>query len=140
MQIRHKQNKKLLEAKASKAALRKIAFEKYKQRIDILQEQLQELKSKSNSNEKAIVMREAYLERLDESVYSKEDEVDGLKNVLKNKESPDQIMEDEPTGPDVMEVRKVECINSMWFHHMSRRRSLRPTISMLELMFNLSYS
>ena len=65
-------------------------------------------------------MREAYLERLDGSVYSKEDEMDGLKNVLQNKESPNQIVEDESTGPDVMEVRKVECVNSMWIHGMSR--------------------
>ena len=110
MQIRHKQNKKVLEAKSSKVALRKIAFEKSKQKIETLQAQLQELKSKSGSNEKAVVMRETYLERMDEVVYSKEDEVDGLKNVLKNKEDPSQIMEDEVCGPDVMEVRK--CVEA----------------------------
>ncbi|KAL7535533.1 hypothetical protein ACHAXR_006552 [Thalassiosira sp. AJA248-18] len=103
MQIRHKQNKQTLEAKASKVALRKIAFEKSKQKIDTLQAQLQELKAKAHSNEKAVVLREAYSERLDELVYSKEDEVDGLKNILKNKDDPSQMLEDEPSGPDVME-------------------------------------
>lgn len=28
--------------------------------------------------------------------------MDGLKNVLKNRELPDQILDDEPGGPDVM--------------------------------------
>jgi hypothetical protein len=44
---------------------------------------------------------------MDEQVYEKEDEVDGLKNVLKNKDDPSQILEDEATGPDVMEVSYV---------------------------------
>lgn len=120
MQIRLKQDKKVLEAKASKVALRKIASEKSKQKIDALQAQLQELKSKSKSNEKAVALREAYLERLDELVYAKEDEVDGLKNILKNKESPDQVLEDEPTGPDVMEVSSDQ--------RLTRRFVLRPRI------------
>ena len=104
MQIKHKQVKKQQEALASKVALRKIAFEKSKQHIDTLQLKLQELKSKCNSNEQAVVMREAYLERLDEMVYSKEDEVDGLKNILNMKNDPKQILEDEATGPDINEV------------------------------------
>ena len=104
MQIRHKQVKKQEEALASKVALRKIAFEKSKKHINTLRAQFQELKSKCNSNEKAVVMREAYLERLDEMVYSKEDEVSGLKNVLMNKKDPKQILEDEVTGPDINEV------------------------------------
>ena len=89
MQIRHKQVKEQQEAMASKVALRKIAFEKSKKHVDNLQAQFQELKSKYNSNEKAAVMREAYLERLDEVIYSKEAE-----------EEWDQ----EATGPDINEV------------------------------------
>ncbi|KAL7525983.1 hypothetical protein ACHAWF_001586 [Thalassiosira exigua] len=129
MKIRDKQNKKLLEAKASKVALRKITFEKAKLKVDALQTQLQEVKSKADSNEKAVAMREAYLERLDELIYSKrcapfntdlapivffltsnykEDEVDGLKNALKNKADPSQILDDEPSGPDVMEAEIYE--------------------------------
>ena len=104
MQIRLKQVKKQQEALASKVALRKIAFEKSKQHIDTLQLKFQELKSKCNSNDQAVVMREAYLERLDEMVYSKEDEVDGLKNILNMKNDPKQILEDEATGPDINEV------------------------------------
>ena len=37
-------------------------------------------------------------------VYSKEDEVDGLKNLLNIKNDPKQILEDEATGPDINEV------------------------------------
>ena len=85
MQIRQKHNKHILEEKANKVALRKIAQEKTKQRIDALQSQLQDLRSQVRSNEKAVAMREAYLERLDECVYSKEDEVGGLKNVSRIK-------------------------------------------------------
>lgn len=40
----------------------------------------------------------------DEMVYSKEDEVDGLKNALNIKNDPKQILEDEATGPDINEV------------------------------------
>ncbi len=110
MQMRQEQNKKALQEKASKVAQRKIFFEKTKQHIEALQAKLHELKAKSNANEKAVVMREAYLERLDELVYSKEDVVDGLKNVLRNKESPSEILEDEPSGPDVMEVDSLICL------------------------------
>ena len=39
-----------------------------------------------------------------EMVYSKEDEVDGLKNLLTNQNDPKQILEDEATGPDINEV------------------------------------
>ena len=102
MQIRQKQNKKLLATQTSKVALRKIALKKTQQKTESLQGQLDELNTKSKLIKRGIAMREAHMERLDESVYSKEDEVDGLKNVLKNKASPDQIMEEEPTGPDIM--------------------------------------
>ena len=105
MQIRHKQSKKALAEKAATVRRRAIAFEKSKQKIDDRQVQLHELKEKVHSSEKAVVMRDAYLERLDEQMYSKEDEVDALKNILKNKDDPSQILEGEANGPDVMEVR-----------------------------------
>jgi len=94
---------KVLESKAAKLSLEKISYEKAKQRIDMLQSQLHDIKSKVEKNKLAIVMREAYIERLDERVYAKEDEVDGLKNVLNNKKSPDQILEDEVIAPDINE-------------------------------------
>jgi len=103
MQIKRKQTMKELETKASKLSLEKISYEKAKRRIDKLQSQLRDIKSKVEKNKQAIVMREAYLERLDDQVYAKEDEVDGLKNVLNNKKAPDQILEDEVVGPDINE-------------------------------------
>jgi len=103
MQIKLKQSMKVLESKAAKLSLEKISYEKAKQRIDMLQSQLHDIKSKVEKNKLAIVMREAYIERLDERVYAKEDEVDGLKNVLNNKKSPDQILEDEVIAPDINE-------------------------------------
>ena len=103
MQINQKQSMKVLETKAAKLSLEKISYEKSKRRIDKLQSQLHDIKSKFEKNKQAIVMREAYLERLDDQLYAKEDEVDGLKNVLNNKKSPDQILEDEVVGPDINE-------------------------------------
>ena len=103
MQVRQSQTKKDLESVASKVALRKVSFEKSKQRVEVLHARLQDVKAKALANEKAVALREAYLERLDEEVYAKEDELDGLKNVLKNRADPTQVLEDEQTGPDVME-------------------------------------
>ncbi|KAL9179568.1 hypothetical protein ACHAXT_008858 [Thalassiosira profunda] len=100
MQVRQNQAKKDLESVASKVALRKISFEKSTQRVDALHTRLQDVKAKALANEKAVALREAYLERLDEEVYAKEDELDGLKNVLKNRADPTQVLEDEQTGPD----------------------------------------
>ena len=103
MQTKLKRTMKELESKAYKLSLEKISYEKAKHRIDKLQSQLHDLKSKVEKNKKAIVMREAYLERLDEQIYAKEDEVDGLKNVLNNKKSPNQILEGEVVGLDINE-------------------------------------
>ena len=101
MSIELKGTMKVLETKAAKLSLEKISYEKSKQRIDKIQSQLHDIKSKVEKNKQAIVMREAYLERLDEQLYAKEDEVDGLKNVLNNRKSPDKILEDEVVGPDI---------------------------------------
>ena len=87
MQIKQKQNKKLLTDKSAAAAMRKIATEKAKQSILSLQSELEVLKSKSASNEKKLELREKYSSRLDETIQAKLEEVKIQKNVLKDRES-----------------------------------------------------
>jgi hypothetical protein len=120
MQIKQKQNKKLLSDKSAAVALRKIASEKAKQSILALQSELEVLKATTASNEKKLELREKYSSRLDEMIRAKLEEVRIQKNVLKDKDAIDRD-EAVSNGPDVMQyiLRKAEifelldCIKTM---------------------------
>lgn len=107
MQIKQKQNKKLLADKSASVAMKKIATEKAKQSITSLQSELEVLKSKTASNAKKLELRKKYSLRLDELIQTKQEEVSIQKRVLKEKEYASSKAQ---SGPDVMQYisRKAE--------------------------------
>lgn len=108
MQIKQKENKKLLTDKSAAVALKKMATEKAKQSILSLQSELDMLKAESCSNAKKLELRRNYSSRLDDLINSKQQEVKIQKGVLKDNESADS--ESSQGGPDVMQyiMRKAQ--------------------------------
>ena len=114
MQIKQKRNKKVLESKSAKVAFRKISIEKSKKKTTDLQTKLDNLKSKASSNEKAVEIREKYLERLDEMICDKKKEIETERRVLSEQQagmkansvidsSTNSKAEAKELGPNVME-------------------------------------
>jgi hypothetical protein len=106
MQIKQKQNKKLLTDKSAAVALRKIAAEKAKQLIVSLQSELEVLKSKALSDENKLEVRTNYSRRLDVLIKAKQEEVKIQKSELKDKQvqNPDQTQ----GGPDIIKAKLEE--------------------------------
>lgn len=102
MQIKQKQNKKLLTDKSAAATMRKIATEKAKQSILSLQSELKVLKSKAASNKKKLELRDKYSLRLEETIQAKLEEVKVQKNVLENRD-PSSNSDSNESGPDIMQ-------------------------------------
>ena len=100
MQIKQKQNKKLLESKSATVALRKMATEKSKQAVASLESELELLKAEATANEKKLELRAKYSSRLDETIQTKKDEVMTQTKIL---QSGSDQKEAQNNGPDVME-------------------------------------